>query len=419
MTDEVDALVDRVHRSDWGRIVSVLIRHVGDFDIAEDAVQEAFAIAAQQWRKDGIPNNPSGWIVQTAKFKAIDHLRHKVRSESLLRSHAASQEANSSLEFEFDPTEIPDERLRLIFTCCHPSIAVDSQVALTLRILGGLETGEIARAFLTSEVTMAQRLVRAKKKIREAGIPYVIPSIADMPSRLDSVMRVIYLIFNEGYSATKGDSLVRSTLVNEAIYLARTIRGLLDREQASEVTGLLALMLLHDSRRDTRSDDNGDIVLLEDQDRSRWRTELIEEALPLVVEALQGGPGMYSLQAAISAIHCQANSAQETDWSQIVRLYDLLLQLNPSPVIALNRAAAVAMSSGPAAGLALIDDITQSGELADYHLLHAARADFLRRLGDLNEAAASYERAIELATNESEMRFLVKRLSEVTSAQVK
>lgn len=410
MPQTTNAVVEAVYRSDWGRIVSVLIRQVGDFDVAEDAVQEAFGIASDQWRTSGIPDNPVSWIIQTAKFKAIDQIRRRTRSEDLLRSYATKNLAEFVDPPDFDPSEIPDERLRLIFTCCHPALAPEAQIALTLRTLGGLETDEIARAFLVPEPTMAQRLVRAKHKIRNAGIPYTVPEMSDMPERLDAVLRVIYLIFNEGYSATRGDSLVRSGLSSEAISLGRTVRNLLAPNPPSESTALLALMLLHDSRREARLDDSGDLVVLDEQDRSIWNRDQIAEALPLVEDALRGGPGPYAVQAAIAALHCQATKADETDWPQIVRLYDLLERLQPSPIVSLNRAAAVAMTAGPAAALEIMDALAASGELEDYHLLYAARADFLRRIGSVDEARKCYARAIELVTNESERRFLERRL---------
>jgi RNA polymerase sigma-70 factor (ECF subfamily) len=313
---------------------------------------------------------------------------------------------------DFDPNDIPDDRLRLIFTCCHPALALEAQVALTLRTLGGLETDEIARAFLVPTATMAQRLVRAKGKIRDAGIPYAVPEMTDLPERVDAVLTVIYLVFNEGYASTRGEKLVRTDFCLEAIRLARLVRALMV-PPPSEATALLALMLLHDARRDTRLDEAGDLVLLEDQDRRRWNHEQIAEALPLVEEVLRDRPGPYALQAAISALHCQAKRAEETDWPQIVRLYELLERFQPSPIVSLNRAAAVAMVDGPAAALALIESLVASGDLDRYHLFHATRADLLRRLGSLSEAAKSYATAIGLATNDAERRFLGRRLREV------
>ena len=408
MADAVDA----VYRADWGRIVAALIRLIGDFDLAEETAQEAFAAAVDQWRDSGVPEYPRAWIIQTARHKAIDRLRRRDRSTEMLEAHGPSWFNRTVEEPDYDSNEIPDDRLRLIFTCCHPAIALEAQVALTLRTLGGLETDEIARAFLVPPVTMAQRLVRAKRKIRDAGIPYVVPDTNDMPSRLDAVLTVVYLIFNEGYAPTRGAPLVRTDLSAEAIRLGRLVRTLMTPPPA-EATALLALMLLHDSRRDARSDQAGNLVVLEEQDRRRWNPAQIAEALPLVEDALRGGPGPFALQAAIAALHCQAPRAEDTDWPQIVRLYTVLARVQPSPIVSLNRAVAIAMVDGPLAALALIDALAATGELEDYHLLHAARADLLRRLGRGKDAAASYARAVALATNEGERRFLERRLHEV------
>ncbi len=413
MATDVTQAVEEVYRSDWGRIVATLIGLVGDFDLAEEAAQEAFTAAVDQWRVSGVPEFPRAWIVQTARHKAIDRIRRKARFDEKLESYTASGMVRTVEEPDYDTSEIPDDRLRLIFTCCHPALAPEAQVALTLRTLCGLETDEIARAFLVPETTMAQRLVRAKRKIRDAGIPYVVPETNDMAARLEAVLTVIYLVFNEGYAATRVGPLVRTDLCAEAIRLGRLVRSLMLPQPPAEATALLALMLLHDARREARIDDAGDIVVLEEQDRTRWDQKQIAEALPLVDDSFRGRPGPFALQAAIAAAHCQAPRAEDTDWRQIVRLYDLLEGVQPSPIVSLNRAVAVAMAEGPAAGLALIDALTAADDLANYHLLHAARADLLRRLGSLPEAAESYKRALALVTNDSERRFLERRLREV------
>jgi RNA polymerase sigma-70 factor (ECF subfamily) len=409
---DASAAVEAVYRSDWGRIVASLIRVVRDFDVAEEAAQEAFTAAVDQWPVSGVPEVPRAWLIQTARHKAIDRIRRQARFAEKLDVYAAA--GTSLVEAPaFDPGDIPDDRLRLIFTCCHPALAPEAQVALTLRTLGGLETDEIARAFLVPTATMAQRLVRAKAKIRDARIPYTVPDTKDMPARLDAVLTVIYLVFTEGYAPTRGEALVRTDLCAEAIRLGRLVRMLMAPEPPAEATALLALMLLHDSRREARLDEAGDLVLLEAQDRRRWNHAQIDEALPLVEEALRGGPGPYALQAAIAALHCQAARAEDTDWPQIVRLYEVLERLQPSPIVSLNRAAAVAMVEGPGPALALVDGLAATGALERYHLLHATRADLLRRLGRRAEAASSYARALTLVTNDAERRYLERRLREL------
>ena len=411
---DANSAVDALYRSDWGRIVATLIGLFNDFDLAEEAAQEAFTAAVNQWRESGVPEFPRAWIIQAARNKIIDRIRRRTLFEEKVKSNADSELLRTVIEApDFDNAEIPDDRLRLIFTCCHPALALDAQVALTLRALGGLQTDEIARAFLVPSTTMAQRLVRAKRKIRDARIPYVIPETSEMPERLDAVLTVIYLVFNEGYSATYGEPLVRGDLCAEAIRLCRLVRTLTAPSQPAEVNGLLALMLLHNSRRDARVDDAGDVVLLEDQDRGRWDQRQIGEALPLVDEAFREGPGPFAVQAAIAAQHCRAARAEDTDWPQIVQLYDLLARMQPSPVVSLNRAVAVAMAEGPRAALAIIDGLAAVGDLDGYHLLHATRAELQRRLGAWGESAKSYARALELVTNDTERRFLDRRLQEV------
>jgi RNA polymerase sigma-70 factor, ECF subfamily len=406
-----DEAVETLYREEWGRIVATLIRLVGDFEVAEEAAQEAFAAAVDQWRISGVPDFPRAWIIQTARHKAIDRMRRAKRHNQSMESYAAL--GSTMDEPNYDADEIPDDQLRLIFTCCHPALAAEAQVALTLRTLGGLETDEIARAFLVPPSTMAQRLVRAKRKIRDACIPYALPTASDMPERLDAVLTVIYLIFNEGYATTRG-RLVRTDLCGEAIRLGRTLRTLLTPQPPAELNGLVALMLLHDARRDARLDEAGDLIVLEHQDRSLWNQAQIGEALPLVESALQSGPGPYAVQAAIAAVHCRATRAEDTDWRQILQLYDVLGSFQPSPIVSLNRAVAVAMVDGPSAALPLIDAIAASGDLDGYHLLHSARADLLRRMGSNQDSAKAYLQALDLVTNDSERRFLERRLHEVS-----
>jgi RNA polymerase sigma-70 factor, ECF subfamily len=417
MSADAATAVEALYHADWGRIVATLIGLVGDFDLAEESAQEAFAAAVDKWRTSGVPEFPRAWIIQTARYKAIDRMRRKALTEEKLEAYVTSGLVRTvdepDYETNYGNTEIPDERLRLIFTCCHPALALDAQVALTLRTLCGLETEEIARAFLVPAATMAQRLVRAKRKIRDAGIPYVVPGKSDMSERFDAVLAVIYLVFNEGYAATREGPLVRTDLCAEAIRLGSLVRSLMGPQPPAEATALVALMLLQDARRDARLNEAGDLVILEEQDRSRWHRGQIAEALPLVVEALRSGTGPFALQAAIAALHCQAARADDTDWPQILSLYDVLERVQPSPIVSLNRAVAVAMVEGPQAALAIVDSLAASGDLDGYHLLHAARADLLRRAGAPAEAAKSYARALTLVTNGSERRFLERRLREV------
>jgi len=415
VSSDVASAVEAVYRADWGKIVATLIKQMGDFDLAEECAQESFAAAITQWPVSGIPDVPSAWIIQTARHKAIDRIRRRTSYSEKLDEYVKSGFLRESEEPDYDDTAIPDDRLRLIFTCCHPAIALEAQVALTLRTLCGLETPEIARAFLVPEATMAQRLVRAKRKIRGAKIPYVVPAAHEMHERLDAVLTVVYLVFNEGYAATRG-RLLRADLCAEAIRLGRLLRTLMWPQPPAEATALLALMLLHDARRDARLDEAGDVIVLEEQDRTRWDRQQITEALPLVEESLQDGASSFALQAAIAAVHCQAARPEDTDWAQILRLYDLLEQLQLSPIVSLNRAVAVAMVNGPQAGLAIIDSLAV-GDLEKYHLLHAARADLLRRLGSHEQAAGSYRRALALVSNDSERRFLQRRLREVQVSQ--
>jgi len=405
------AAVDAVYRAESRRVLATLIRLLGDFDLAEEALHDAFASAVEQWPREGVPANPRAWLVSAGRFKAIDALRRRARFDASLTQLAERLNADTRAAAEPDEEGVEDDRLRLIFTCCHPALPPEGRMALTLREVCGLTTEEIARAFLTAPPTVAQRIVRAKTKIKTANIPYQVPARAELPDRLDTVLHVIYLVFNEGYSASSGEALTRSDLSGEAIRLGHLLVELLPEP---EVTGLLALMLLQESRRQARTSPTGDLVLLEDQDRTLWNREQIAEGTALVERALASRRfGPYTVQAAIAAVHAQAPSAAVTDWAQIVAWYDALLEANPSPVVELNRAVAVAMRDGPAAGLALIDAILARGDLADYHLAHAARADLHRRLGKAAEARASYQRALELARQEPERRFLERRLQEL------
>jgi RNA polymerase sigma-70 factor (ECF subfamily) len=403
--------VEAIYRSESRRVLATLIRLLGDFDLAEEALHDAFAAAVERWPRDGVPDNPRAWLVSTGRFKAIDGLRRRTRFDSAHASLAAG-EPGAADPVDLDEDTVQDDQLRLIFTCCHPALPPDAQVALTLREVCGLTTEEIAHAFLTAPPTVAQRIVRAKSKIRDARIPYQLPSRSELPERLDAVLRAIYLVFNEGYSASFGASLVRHDLSAEAIRLGRLLAGLLPE---AEVKGLLALMLLHESRRAARTSPEGDVVLLHEQDRSRWNGGQIAEGSALLEEALSSRAfGPYTLQAAIAAAHAGAPSAAATDWNRIVGLYDVLLRADPSPVVELNRAAAVAMRDGPEAGLALMDAILARGDLTDYHLAHSARADLCRRLGREDEARASYRRALDLTRQEPERRFIERRLRELT-----
>jgi RNA polymerase sigma-70 factor (ECF subfamily) len=408
--DQLREMLDDVYRSESRRILATLIRLLGDFDLAEEALHDAFRAALEQWPRDGAPANPRAWLVSAGRFKAIDTLRRRARFDASLTVLAEQLEVEAQINTGSDES-VEDDRLRLIFTCCHPALAPEARIALTLREVCGLTTEEIARAFLTAPPTLAQRIVRAKAKIRDARIPYQVPARAELPDRLDTVLHVIYLVFNEGYSASSGSSLTRSDLSGEAIRLGRLLIRLLPEP---EVLGLLALMLLQESRRAARTSPDGDLVLLEDQDRALWNREQIAEGTALVQQALSSRRfSHYTIQAAIAAVHAQAPNVAATDWGQIVGLYDLLAQAAQSPVIELNRAVAVAMRDGPAAGLALIDALLASGDLAGYHLAHAARADLCRRLGRTADARASYERALSLTQQEPERRFLERRLAEL------
>jgi RNA polymerase sigma-70 factor (ECF subfamily) len=403
--------IDEIYRSDSRRVLATLIRLLGDFDRAEEAMHDAFAAALEAWTADGVPASPRAWLVSTGRFKAIDRLRRSARFDAAVAAMANEIEPTTPPDVADEGVELEDDRLRLIFTCCHPALGADARIALTLREVCGLETEQIAHAFLTSPPTLAQRIVRAKTKIRDAGIPYQVPSREDLSSRLDAVLHVIYLVFNEGYSASAGDALTRPDLSAEAIRLGRLLVELLPEPEA---IGLLALMLLHDARRAARTSADGEIVLLDQQDRTVWNRVQIAEGVALVEQALSSRrAGPYSLQAAIAALHAEARDAATTDWRQIVGLYDVLLRLDPSAVVELNRAAAIAMRDGPQAGLALIDAILARGDLADYHHAFSAKADLCRRLGRTADAIAAYERALALTTQAPERRFIERRLAEL------
>jgi RNA polymerase sigma-70 factor (ECF subfamily) len=411
VAERIQEILDALYRSDSRRILATLIRLLGDFDLAEDALHDAFNGALEQWPKEGVPANPRAWLVSAGRFKGIDRLRRRARFDTPLESLAEQRVAGANDAEERADESVGDDRLRLIFTCCHPALAPEARVALTLREVCGLTTEEIARAFLTTSPTLAQRIVRAKAKIRDDRIPYQVPSPAELPDRLGTVLQVIYLVFNEGYSASSGESLARPDLSGEAIRLGRLLMELLPEPEAS---GLLALMLLHESRRPARTSPDGDLILLDRQDRSLWSRELIEEGGALVERALLSRRlGPYTLQAAIAAVHAESPDMDATDWAQIAGLYRLLARIDPSPVVELNRAVAVAMRDGPAAGLELVDAILARGDLNGYHLAHSARADLYRRLGRIADARASYHRAISLARQDPERRFLERRLSEL------
>jgi RNA polymerase sigma-70 factor (ECF subfamily) len=407
---------EKFHREESGRILSTLIRLLGDFDLAEEMLQEAYAVALQKWPTEGTPTNPRAWLISTARHKAIDRLRRNKRFERKAEEIAKTTELAAQPESDQEQEMLADDRLRLIFTCCHPSLPMEARVALTLRTVCGITTEEISRAFLVPLATMAQRLVRAKGKIREAGIPYRVPSNGELQDRLDGVLLVVYLIFNEGYLASSGDALIRRELCAEAIRLGRVLCNLLPNQ--AEAQALLGLMLLHDSRRDARVSADGELILLEEQDRSLWHREQIQEGTQLVESALRrGAAGVYALQASIAALHANAKTAKDTDWPQIAGLYDVLLRTHASPVVEVNRAVAVAMARSLEEGLALLDALEKQQELEDFHLLPAARADLLRRLGKVTEAAEAYRRALSLTTNDIERRFLRRRLAEIEKAR--
>ncbi len=413
-TEQARKMVDEVYRAESRRVLATLIRLLGDFDLAEDAMLEAFRAAVERWPIEGMPSNPRAWLVSAGRFKGIDAIRKRARFQAALPHLAEQIDANTADTSEWIEEEgVEDDRLRLIFTCCHPALPPDARLALTLREVCGLTTDEIARAFLVAPTTLAQRIVRAKNKIRNAGIPYQVPSITDLPDRLETVLHVVYLVFNEGYSASSGASVTRADLTGEAIRLGRLLAELLPEP---EVLGLLALMLLHDSRRAARTSPQGDLILLDDQDRSLWNSDQIAEGSELAERALSSATvGPYAIQAAITAVHARAGDAASTDWTAIVALYDALLRTNPSPIVELNRAVAVAMRDGADAGLSIVDRLLSRGDLDGYHLAHSARADLCRRLGRTDDAKASYLRALELTKQEPERRFLIRRLEELQS----
>jgi RNA polymerase sigma-70 factor (ECF subfamily) len=412
VTSSVQETVSAVYLAESRRVLATLIRLLGDFDVAEEALQDAFRAALEQWPREGVPANPRAWLVSTGRFKAIDGLRRQARFQPLDEAGAAAERAVEDETAWADDASVEDDRLRLIFTCCHPALAPDAQVALTLREVCGLTTEEIARAFLKPAPTLAQRIVRAKAKIRDARIPYQVPARTELPARLDAVLRVIYLVFNEGYSASSGTAVTRHDLSSEAIRLGRLLVELLPEPEA---VGLLALMLLHESRRDARTSASGDLILLDEQDRSLWDRTLIAEGILLVEQALRSrGFGPYTIQAAIAGVHAEAPASEATDWSEIIGLYDLLLRAEPSPVVELNRAVAIAMRDGPAAGLVIVEAILARGDLAEYRFAHAARAELCRRLGRTSDARASFERALMLTQQEPERRLIERRLKEIS-----
>jgi RNA polymerase sigma-70 factor, ECF subfamily len=416
-SERLREMIDEIYRVESRRVLATLIRLLGDFDLAEEALHEAFTTALEQWGREGLPKNPRAWLVSVGRFKAVDNIRRRARFDSSLAQLAHELGPNTENPFEGDDENIEDERLRLIFTCCHPAISPDAQIALTLRTVCGFTTEEIAHAFLTPPPTIAQRIVRAKSKIRDAHIPYEVPSHADLPDRLDSVLHVIYLVFNEGYSASSGELLTRHDLSSEAIRLGRLLVDLLPEPEA---VGLLALMLLQESRRIARSSSTGELILLNEQDRTLWDRAQITEGLRLIQQALASRRfGPYTIQAAIAAVHARASTADDTDWSQIVALYDILIQADPSPIIELNRAVAVAMRDGLEAGLAIIEAILARGDLNDYHFAHSARADLCRRLGRIPDAQTSYQRALQLCGQGSERQFLERRLKELPGIKPK